>query len=91
MRRVIGIAMVVFGLNMAITGIWNFFSPFNTIFYIPHAINACIFGALAVIHVILNRKPLLQYFKRLGGRWVLFGILFFLIIYFGIILPIFFF
>ena len=90
MRRVIGIAMVVFGLNMVITGIWNFFSPFNTIFYTPHVANACIFGALAIIHVILNRKPLLQYFKRLGGRWTLVGILSFFIIYLGIIVPIFF-
>ena len=91
MRRVIGIAMVVFGLNMAITGIWNFFSPFNTIIYIPHVVNSCIFAALAITHVILNRKPLLKYFKNLGKRWVPVGILFFLIIWFGIIVPIVFF
>ena len=89
MRRVISIAMVIFGLNMAITGIWNFFPPFNTMFYIPHVVNTCVFAALAITHVCLNRKPLFGSFKRLGRWWILVGMGFLLVIYFGIILPIF--
>ena len=89
MRRVIGIAMVIFGLTTALTGIWNFFPPFNTVFYPPHAINSCVFGLLAAIHIWLNRKPVLRYFKGLRKGWILVGLGFAAIIYAGIILPIF--
>ena len=89
MRSIIGIMMVIFGLNTALTGIWNFFPPFKTEFYIPHVINACIFGLLAAVHVWLNRKPVLRYFKVPGWRWVLVGLGFVVIIYFGIIVPVF--
>ena len=88
MRRVIGIAMVLFGLMTALTGIWNFFPPFNTVLYPPHVINSCIFGILAVVHICLNRKPIAQYFKRLGRRWVLVGLGFAAVIWLGIIFPI---
>lgn len=88
MRRAISIAMVISGLTAALTGIWNFFPPFNTMFYLPHAINASILALLVAIHLWLNRKPLLRYFKRLGGWWILVGLLFVPVIWLGIVLPI---
>ena len=88
MRRFISIAMVILGLMAALTGIWNFFPPFNTIFYSPHVITSCLFGALAVIHVCLNRKPVGQYFKGLGRRWVLVGLGIAAVLWLGIIMPI---
>ena len=89
MRRGIGIAMVIFGLAMVITGIWNFFPPFNTMFFPPHVINACIFGLLAAVHIWLNRKPVVRHFKRLRWWWILVGLGFAAVIYLGIIMPIF--
>lgn len=89
MRRIIGILMVIFGLTAALTGIWEFFSPFNTTFYAPHVINACIFGLLAAVHIWLNRKPVFRYFKGLGWRWVLVGLGLAAIIWLGIIMPVF--
>ena len=90
MRRGIGIAMVIFGLAAALTGIWNFFPPFKDTFSIPHVIPAFIFGFLAVIHIWLNRRPLLRYFKRLRWWWVLVASGFVYVIWIGIIMPIFF-
>ena len=88
MRRVIGIAMVIFGLAMVITGIWNLFPPFNTMLFPPHIITSFIFGILAVIHACLNRKPIAQYFQNLGRRRVLIGLGFAAVAWLGIILPI---
>ena len=88
MKRFIGIGMVIFGLAAALTGIWNFFPPFNTIIYTPHIISSYVFGVLAVIHVCLNRKPIAQYFKKLGRRRVLVGLGFAAVAWLGIILPI---
>ena len=88
MRRWMVIAMVILGLNMVITGIWNLFPPFNTMLFLPHVITSCIFGILAVIHICLNRKPLLGYFKRLRRGWILVGLGFAAVIWVGIILPI---
>ncbi len=74
MRRGISIAMVVSGLIVMLTGIWEFFPPFSDVFYPFHAANACIFAVLIIIHVWLNWKPLLKYFKKLGWWWVLVGL-----------------
>jgi cytochrome b subunit of formate dehydrogenase len=63
MRRVLSIAMVIAGLVMAITGIWKFFPPFDTEFFPPHVISAFVFTGLVIIHIWLNRKPLIRYFK----------------------------
>ena len=89
MRRGIGIVMVIFGLATAVTGIWNFFPPFNTMFYPPHVINACIFSLLVAIHIWLNWKPVVRYFKRLKWWWVPVGLGFAAIIWLGIIVPVF--
>ena len=91
MRRGIGIAMLISGLATVLTGIWDFFPPFNTVFYHHHATNASIFGILAAIHLWLNRKPVLRYFKGLGWWWILVGLGFVLVSWLGIIRPIFFF
>jgi len=88
MRRGIGIAMVIFGLATVMTGIWNFFPPFDTMFYPPHVINACIFGLLAIVHVWLNWKSIVRYFKGLGWWWILAGLGFVLVIWAGIIVPV---
>ena len=74
MRRGITIAMVIFGLAMVVSGIQKFFPPVNTIFYPPHAINACIFGLLVVVHIILSWKPIVRYFSGLGWWWILVGL-----------------
>jgi len=89
MKRVIGIAMVIFGLAMVITGIWNLFPPFNTMLFPAHIIPSFIFGLLVVVHIWLNWKLLGRYFKRLGRWWILVGLGFLLAIYLGIIMPIF--
>ena len=88
MRRGISIAMAISGLGMVLTGIWNFFPPFNTEFFWPHVTNSCIFGLLIIIHVCLNWKPLLRYFKRLGWWWILAGVGIAAITWGGIIVPI---
>jgi len=89
MRRAISIAMVIFGLAMVITGIWNLFPPFNTMLFPAHIIPAFIFGLLAATHLWLNWKLIVRYFKRLGWWWILVGLGFILVIYLGIIMPIF--
>ena len=70
MRRPISVMLVVSGLFSAVTGIWNFFPPFSESFSPGHAIGACIFGALCVVHVWLNWKPIVKYFKALRWWWI---------------------
>ncbi len=88
MRRVISIAMVIFGFTMVITGILKLFPPFNDMTFPPHIINSCIFGVLAVTHAWLNRKPIVRYFKGLGRWWILVGLGFLLVIWSVVIMPI---
>ena len=71
MRRPISVALVVTGLFSVVTGAWNFFPPFSESFSPGHAIGASIFGALCVVHVYLNWKPILKYLKSLGWWWIL--------------------
>jgi len=73
MKRGIGIALVIFGLAMLISGIQKLFPPSNEIFYPPHVINACIFGLLVFVHIWLNWKSIGRHFKRLGRWWILVG------------------
>jgi len=89
MRRGISIAMVIFGLAVVITGIWNWFPPFDTMFFPPHAISSFVFGLLAIVHIWLNWKPLVRCFKGLGRWWILVGLGYALVIYMGIIVPVF--
>ena len=71
MRRAVSVALVVTGLFSAVTGIWNFFPPFSKSFSPGHAIGASIFGALCIIHVWLNWKPIVRYLRDLGWWWLL--------------------
>jgi len=71
LKRIVGIFLVLFGLFTAITGLWNFFPPFNAEFSPGHAVGACIFGILCVVHIWLNWKPLIRYFRGLGWWWFL--------------------
>ncbi len=71
MRRAVSVMLVVSGLFSAVTGIWNFFPPFSESFSPGHAIGACMFGTLCIIHVYLNWKSILRYFKSLGLWWLL--------------------
>ena len=87
MRRSISIAMAVFGLAMLITGIENLFPPFDTMSFPPHIITSFIFGVLAVIHIWLNWKPLIRYFRGLGRWWGLVGLGFALIILSTVVMP----
>ena len=71
MRRAVSVALVVTGLFSAVTGIWNFIPPFSESFSPGHAIGACIFGVLCVIHIWLNWKSILRYFKALKWWWII--------------------
>ena len=73
MRRVIGIAMVIAGIWAVISGISQFFPPFDTMFDIGHVVSACTFAALLITHVCLNAKTIVRYFKGLGRWWILIG------------------
>lgn len=90
MRRVISIAMVILGLTMAITGIWNIFPPFNEMLFPPHIVISFIFGLLAIVHIWLNWKSVVRYFRGLGRWWMMVGLGFALVIYVGLIVPVFF-
>jgi hypothetical protein len=70
MRRLVSIILVLTGLFTIITGIWNFFPPFNKSFSPGHAVSACIFGSLCVIHFWLNWKSICKYLKGLGWKWL---------------------
>ena len=74
MRRGISIAMVIFGTGAVLSGIRQFFPPFDTMFDFAHVTLACIFAILTGIHAWLNRRPLLRYFKRLRWWWILVGL-----------------
>jgi hypothetical protein len=71
MRRAVSVILVVTGLFTIVTGIWNFFPPFNASFSPGHAIGAAVFGAVCIIHVWLNWKSILKYFKALRWWWLL--------------------
>lgn len=87
MRRGVSIAMVIFGILSILTGIWQFLPPFEYGHDPLHIAPAFIFGILVVIHVWLNRKPLVRYFKGLGWRWVFVGLGIILILGGGIVGP----
>ena len=74
MRRGIGIALVIFGLAMVVSGIQKLFSPADDVFYLPHVINSFIFGLLVFVHLGLNWEPIGRYFKGLGRWWLLVGL-----------------
>lgn len=74
LRRAISIAMVLVGLFTVISGLWNFFPPFNSRFSPGHAVGACIFSILGVVHLWLNRRQLLRHFRGLGWWWCLVGL-----------------
>lgn len=68
-KRIVSIALVLSGLYTATTGIWNFFQPFIESFSPGHAVGACIFCAICIVHIWLNWNPLVRYFKGLGWWW----------------------
>jgi hypothetical protein len=86
-RRGISLAMLIFGLQAMLTGIWQLFPPFNKQIDPLHMMPAFIFGILLIIHIWLNRKPLFRYFDRLGWRWVFIVLGAIGIIWAGIIMP----
>jgi hypothetical protein len=88
MRRAISIALAVFGLAMLITGIEKLFPPFDEMTFVPHIVNSFIFGVLAVVHIWLNWKALMHYFRRLGWWWGLVGLGFALVIGSSIVMPV---
>lgn len=72
-RKVTSLALVITGLLTLVTGLWNFFSPYNGAFSPGHAYGASIFAALCLIHVWLNRGAVNRYLRRVGWRWLLAG------------------
>ena len=85
MRRGISIALAIFALAMLVSGIQKLFPPANDIFYRPHVVISFIFGFLVVVHLWLNRKSIVRYFKGLGRWWLLVGLGLAAIIVVGII------
>jgi hypothetical protein len=73
LRRTVSIILVITGLFTIITGIWNFFPPFNESFSPGHAFGACIFSSLCIIHAWLNWKSIRSYLKGLGWKALLFA------------------
>ncbi len=69
-RRTISIILVITGLFTAVTGLWNFFPPFNSSFSPGHAVGASIFGIVCFIHTVLNLNSIIKYFKSLGWWWL---------------------
>ena len=88
MRRSIAIALVVFGLLIMLTGLWQFFPPFNTGVEPLHVIPAFCFAILLIIHIWLVRKPLLLHFKGLGWKWALVGLAAVVVLWMTIGIPI---
>lgn len=86
LKRIVSISLVLSGLYTAVTGIWNFFPPFSESFSPGHAIGACILCAICIIHILLNWKSLIHYFKGLGWWWIPIA-LGFIVIFSIIILP----
>ena len=82
------IAMVLSGLAMVATGIWNIFPPFNTVLFPPHIITSAIFGILAIIHIWLHWKTIKRYFTGLGRWRILVGVGYAAVVWLGIVLPI---
>lgn len=70
-RSTVSIILVITGLFTIITGIWNIFPPFNNSFSPGHAVGACIFSSLCIIHACLNWKSIWRYIKGLGWKWLL--------------------
>ena len=68
-KRIVSISLILSGLYTAVTGVWNFFPPFSESFSPGHAVGACIFCVICIIHIWLNWKSLIQYFKELGWWW----------------------
>jgi hypothetical protein len=70
-RRLVSILLVITGSFTIITGIWNFFPPFNNTFSPGHAVGSCIFSSLCIFHAFLNWKSIWRDLKGLGWKWVL--------------------
>ena len=88
MRRAVSIAMVITFLGMLITGIWNYFPPFDEQLYLPHINSSITFMVLAIIHVWINRLSIGKYFRGLGWWWIPVVLLFTInVIWLGIIMP----
>jgi uncharacterized membrane protein YagU involved in acid resistance len=65
MKRSIDIATALFGIWTAITGIQD---------ADLHVFVSIVFTILFCIHAFLYRKSLLGYFKGLGWKWILVGV-----------------
>ena len=87
MKRVISIAMVLFGFNMLVTGVLNIFPPFDTVFFPSHVVNSIVFGVLAIIHVCLNWGKIVRYFNRLRWWWLLVGVGFVGVVWSVVVMP----
>ena len=70
LKKATSLGLVVVGLFSLVTGVWNFFPPFSESFSPGHAVGACLFGALCILHVWLNWKSIVRYFASLGWWWI---------------------
>ena len=73
MRKGITIAMTLLCIWMISTGLTALASP-RIDAPAHHVVAAVLFLIALAIHVWLNRKPLLHYFKNLRWQWVLIGL-----------------
>jgi hypothetical protein len=70
-RKATSLALVVSGSFTMVTGLWNFLPPFSETFSPGHAVGACVFSALCLVHVWLNWTAIRRYLTRSAWGWAL--------------------
>ena len=73
MRRAVSIALILDTLYLIGTGINQIFPPFNKQVDPNHITPVAIFLVLLSIHLWLNRKPIVKYFRGLRWKWAYVG------------------
>ena len=73
MRNVTSISMVLFGLWTALSGIIEL-TPIAIGESAHHVMAGILFSAACCVHIWLNRKPVLNYFRKLRWQWGLVGL-----------------
>ncbi|MBU2510044.1 DUF4405 domain-containing protein [bacterium] len=65
-RQPVSIVLGLSFLFTVISGIFNFFPPFSEKFSPGHAVGACIFCVICIIHIWLNWKSFIRHLRILG-------------------------
>jgi hypothetical protein len=91
-RRVISILLIIFSSSLVLSAVRNLplpqFANFSKEFDAAHAVTGGILVILLGIHIWLNRKPIVRYFRKLGWWWIPVGLGFAAVIWGGVIMTI---